>query len=114
MLLAAVLQYLAGVVILTAAAIVIAVMTGLIDLDRAVIVQVAAYLTLGTALFLALLLQSLRARAVPLIAGAAVLAAEVALHSRGVAVQVAGATVLLAVMGIYAAVKLGEAVRHAY
>ena len=113
-LLAAVLQYLAGVVTLTAAAIVIAVMTGLIDLDRAVIVQVAAYLTLGTALFLALLLQSLRARAVPLIAGAAVLAAEVALHSRGVAVQVAGATVLLAVMGTYAAATLGEAVRHAY
>jgi hypothetical protein len=113
-LLAAVLQYLAGVVTLTAAAIVIAVMTGLIDLDRAVMVQVAAYLTLGTALFLALLLQSLRARAVPLIAGAAVLATEVVLHGLGVAVQVAGATVLLAVMSVYAAMTLGEAVRHAY
>jgi hypothetical protein len=113
-LLAAVLQYLAGVVILTAAAVAIAVQTGLVHLDRALVVQVAAYLTLGTALFLALLLQSLRARAVPLIAGAVVLAAEVALHGLGVAVQVAGATVLLAVMGAYAAATLGEAVRHAY
>ena len=113
-LLAAVLQYLAGVVSLTAAAVVIAVRTGLVDLDRAVIVQVTAYLTLGTALFLALLLQSLRARAVPLIAGAAVLATEVALHGLGVAIQVAGAAALLVVMGAYAAATLGEAVRHAY
>jgi hypothetical protein len=113
-LLAAALQYLAGAVILTAAAVAIAVATGLIELDRAVIVQVNAYLTLGTAMFLALLLQSLRARTVPLIAGAAVLATEVALHGLGVAVQVAGATVLLAVIGGYAAATLGEAVRHAY
>jgi hypothetical protein len=113
-LLAAALEYLAGVVTLTAAAVAISVKTGLVDLDRALIVQVAAYLTLGTALFLALLLQSLRARTVPLIAGAAVLATEIALRGLGLTVQIAGATVLLAVIAAYAAVTLGEAVRHAY
>jgi hypothetical protein len=113
-LLAAVLYYLAWVVVLTAVgAVVMAALTAFVSPDWAFIMQVAAYVTLGVAMFLALLLQSFRLRAGPLIAGALVLAMEIALHDLGVGIQLAGATVLFAVLGACAAVTLSKAVRHA-
>ena len=65
-------------------------------------------------MFLALLLQSLRLRAVPLIAGTAALAAEIVFRHHGLAVQVAAPVALFAVLGCYAGRALGRAARHGY
>jgi hypothetical protein len=110
----ATLQYLAGAGVLTAITIEIAVVTGLIGARWAVVPEVCAYLALGTAMFLALLLQALRARAVPLAAAAVTLAAEVALRHHGMIVQVAAPVVLLGVIAGYATAVLGQPVRHGF
>ncbi len=71
-----------------------------------------AYLMLGSAMFLALLLQTMRVRAVPLAAAAAALAIELALRDKGMVIQVLTPAALLIVMGCFAARSLGAAVRH--
>jgi hypothetical protein len=71
-----------------------------------------AYLMLGSAMFLALLLQTMRVRAVPFAAAAAALAIEIALRDTGMIVQVLTPAALLVVMGCFAARSLGAAVRH--
>jgi hypothetical protein len=111
-LLLATLQYLAGAVTLTALAVVIADLTGLVHPSLAIVPQLCAYLTLGTAMFISLLLQALRASAVPIAAGAVTLAAEVVLRHHGAVVQLAAPLVLLAVVAGYAAVALSQPVRH--
>jgi hypothetical protein len=113
-LLMATLQYLAGAVVLTAITIDIAIVTGLIGARWDIMPEVCAYLALGTALFLALLLQVLRTHAVPLAAAAVTLAAEVALRHHGMVVQVVAPVVLLCVIAGYATVVLGQAVRHGF
>jgi hypothetical protein len=113
-LLLATLQYLAGATTLTAVTIAIAAVTGLVGPRWGVMPEVCAYLALGTAMFLALLLQVLRARTVPLAAAAVILAAEVALRHHGMAVQVLAPLVLLAVIAGYATAVLGQAVRHGF
>jgi hypothetical protein len=113
-LLTAVLQYLGGAVALTAAAVAVAAVTGLVYPRWAIAPEVCAYLALGTAMFLALLLQVLRAGAVPLAAAAVTLAAEVALRHHGMVVQVVAPLALLAVVAGYATVVLGQAVRHGF
>ena len=90
----------------------LAAVTGFAHPDRADLPMMAAYLMLGSAMFLALLLQTVRIRAVPLLVAMAGLAAELALHDRGMVVQVVTPAVLLVVIGGYAFGSLGSAVRH--
>ncbi len=106
-------QYLSGTVVLVCLAIDVAVWSGQVHADRAVLLSISGYLLLGAALFLVLLLQAVRIRVLPITACAAVLATEIALRHHGLAVQVAAPAVLLAVVGAYALACLGAAVRHA-
>lgn len=112
LLLAAVAQYLYGTVLLTCVALNVAVWSGQVRASPAVLASITGYLLLGTALFLVLLLQAVRLRALPLAACAAALATQVALRQHGLAVQVAAPAVLLVVVGAYALACLGAAVRH--
>ena len=77
-----------------------------------VLVVMLAYLMLGSAMFLALLLQTAGVRAVPLAVAAAALATELALRDMGMVIQVLTPAALLIVMGGFAARSLGAAVRH--
>jgi hypothetical protein len=110
----AALQYLVVAAALTALAVAIAAVTGLVHQRWAIMPEVGAYLALGTALFVALLLQVFRVRAVPLAAAAVTLAAEIALRHHGMTVQLAAPAVLLAVVAGYAMVVLGQPARHAF
>jgi hypothetical protein len=113
-LLAALLQYLCGTGVLIAAGVAIAAATGLAHPHRADLPELVAYLMLGSAMFLALLLQTMRVRAVPLVVAAAGLAAELALRDKGMIVQVVTPAALLIVIGGFAVMSLGAAVRHGY
>lgn len=113
LLLAALAQYMAATIVIVWWAVDVAVATGQVRLNAQVMLSITAYLLLGAALFLMLLLQAVRVRAVPLLAAAVVLAAEVALRGHGLTVQLAAAVVLLATVGGYALSCLGLAVRHA-
>jgi hypothetical protein len=111
-LLAALSQYLCGTAVLIAVAVAIAAAAGFARLDRTDLAVIVAYLMLGSAMFLALLLQIMRIRAVPLLLTSAALAAELALRDLGMIVQVLTPAALLIVIGCYALVSLGSAVRH--
>jgi hypothetical protein len=111
-LLTALLQYMCGTAVLIAAGAAAAAATGLAHPTPADLPVMLAYLMLGSALFLALLLQTMRVRAIPLFVTSAALAAEVALRDKGMIVQVATPAVLLVVIGYFAATSLGAAVRH--
>jgi hypothetical protein len=113
-LLAAVGQYLAGTLALTAATIWIVLAARLIPLRGPVPAEVAAYLALGCAMFLALLLQALGARAFALAAAAVALAFEIGYRDYGVPAQLAACCGLLIALGIYASRELSRAVRHGY
>ena len=110
---AALLQYLAAAAALIAAVVAIAAWTRLVHLQWTVMPQVVAYLLLGGALFLALLLQAFGSRSFPLIACALALAFEVFYRGLGVFGQIVACTELLIVLAGYAALVLGRAVRHA-
>jgi len=112
LLLATLLQYMCGTAVLIAAGAAIAAATGFAHPDRADLPVMVAYLMLGSALFLALLLQTVRIRAVPLFVAAAALAVQLILHDKGMVVQVVTPAVLLVVIGGYAVASLGAAVRH--
>jgi hypothetical protein len=113
-LLAAVLQYLAVVSLLTTVVMAIAAGTGLTQPHWADVAQITAYLLLGGSMFLALLLQAFGSRTFPLIACAVALAVEVATRGLGVSAQIVACTELLLVLAGYAGLVLGRAVRHAY
>jgi hypothetical protein len=74
----------------------------------------AAYLMLGTAMFLALTLQALGSRIFPLVVGAMALGFEILCRNLGVAGQIVACAELLIVTGGYATIVLGRAVRHAW
>jgi hypothetical protein len=112
-LLAAVTQYLTAAVVLTAAVITAAAETRLVHPHWTALPQIAAYLALGGAMFLALLLQAFGSRIFPLVACAAALAFEVAYRGLGVPAQLVACTELLIVLAGYAALVLGSAIRHA-
>jgi hypothetical protein len=114
MLCSAVLQYLAGAVALTAVAAWIAAAAHLVQLRGPVLAEIAAYLALGCAMFIGLLLQALGARWFALIACAAALAAEITFRHAGATADLAASAGLLLVLGCYAAWELSRAVRHAY
>jgi hypothetical protein len=111
-LLTASLQYACCTAALIAAGAAVAAAAGLARPGRADLPEMVAYLMLGTAMFLTLLLQTMRVRAVPLLAAAAGLAAEVVLRGKGMVTQVITPAVLLAVIGGFAVVFVGAAVRH--
>ena len=72
------------------------------------------YLALGSAMFIALALQALGVRAVPVAACAAALAFELTWHELGLIVQLAASVGLLVVLGGYALGVLATAIRHAF
>jgi hypothetical protein len=108
----ALLQYACGTAVLMAAGAAIAGATGFAHPGWADLPEMAAYLMLGSAMFLALLMQTMRIRAIPLLAASAALAAELILHREGMIVQVVTPAALLAVMACFALISLGAAVRH--
>jgi hypothetical protein len=112
-LLTALLQYLTAATLLTAAVFVVATAAQLIHPHWAIAPQIGAYLALGGAMFVALLLQAFGSRMVPLITCAVALAFEVLWHRLGVSGQLVACTGLLLTLTGYAALVLGKAVRHA-
>jgi hypothetical protein len=113
-LVAAVLQYMAAAAVLTLIAAAIASKTGLLHPNLTFLPQLAAYGALGAAMFIALTLQALGSRIFPLVACAVALAFEISFHGLGVTAQIVACVELLVVVGGYALVVLGRAVRHAY
>ncbi len=73
---------------LCVAGVTVAAWAGFAHPGRADLPVMVAYLMLGSAMFLALLLQTMRVRAVPLAAAAAALAIEIALRDTGMVIQV--------------------------
>jgi len=114
-LVAAVAQYLAAAIALTAGATWIAFRTGLVHPGAPLIYpELVVYLALGSAMFVALALQALGLRAVPVAACAAALAFELTWHDLGLIVQLAACVGLLLVLGGYALSVLAAAMRHAF
>src|SRR5262249_44545981 len=109
----AVLMYVAAAAVLIAVAVWLVGATGLAHPHRSDLPELAAYLVLAAAMFLALLLQAFGSRIFPLVAGAAALAFETVARPVGVFAQIVAGTELLVVIGGYALVVLGRAVRHA-
>lgn len=113
-LLAAIAQYALAAIALTAIATWIAFHTGLVRQAPLVYPELAVYLALGSAMFVALALQALGARAVPVAACAGALAFELTWHTLGLAAQPAASVGLLIVLTGYALRALSQAVRHAF
>jgi hypothetical protein len=107
-------QYLLAAVVLTAIATWIAIAVGLVQPAQLLLPELAVYLALGCAMFLALALQALGVRAVALIACGGALAFEIAWRELGVISQLAACIGLLVVLGGYATRVLSMAVRHAF
>jgi hypothetical protein len=112
LLLTALAQYMAGTAVLIALGALVAGWTGLAHPGWGDLPEMAGYLMLGSAMFLALLLQTVRVWAVPLLIASVGLAAELILHNLGVTVQVLTPAVLLLAIGCFAVQSLGAAVRH--
>lgn len=106
-------QYAAAMVTAVGAALFVAALFVHVPLSQAVLLSAAGYLLLGAAMFLVLLLQTMRVRLVPLTLAAVALGTEFALRRYGVTIQLAVPAALLAAVGAYAAARLGEAVLHA-
>jgi hypothetical protein len=107
-------QYLTAAAVLIAAVVSVASATRLVQPHWAVLPEVSAYLALGGAMFLALLLQAFGSRIFPLLACAVALALEFLWRDLGVLGQIVACLELLVVLAGYAALTLGRAVRHAF
>jgi hypothetical protein len=107
-------QYLLAAAVLTAATALIATRTGLVTPSPVLLPELIVYLIMGGALFLALALQALGLRAVPLAACAGALAFELAWPELGLAVQLAAVIGLFAVLAAYAGRSLALAMRHSF
>jgi hypothetical protein len=108
------LQYVSGAIALVAVGADVAVGSGLVHRQQIIVPEAAGYLMLGSAMFLALLLQTMRVWALPLAAAVTALAVELIFRQYGVAIQVAVPAALLIVLGCYSVALLGGAVRHGY
>jgi hypothetical protein len=113
-LLTALSQYMLAAVALTILASWVAVTVGLVVPAAILLPELAVYLALGGAMFLALTLQAVGARAVPLVACAGALAFELAWPGLGLTGQLVACGGLLVVLGGYAVRELAMAVRHAF
>ncbi|GAB2831624.1 hypothetical protein [Lentzea nigeriaca] len=111
-LLAALAQYLTATVVLVAAVVAGATALELVDPKWTSAPQVVAYLALGGAMFLALLLQTMGCRLVPLVACGAAFAAEFTGRGFGVPAQLVATGGLLLFLTLYAVAVLGKAIRH--
>jgi hypothetical protein len=109
---AALLQYLSGAVALTCIAVLVAARAGLVHSNQAIVPELAVYLALSGAMFVALLLQAFGDRGFPLAACATALVVALVGHSFGVLSQLVAYSVLLVVLSGYASVVLGRAMRH--
>ena len=89
LLLAALVRYASGTVVIISVAIDVAVLSGQVGVGSTMLLSAVGYLLLGTAMFLVLLLQVASVRLVPLAALAAALGAELALRGDGLVVQIA-------------------------
>ena len=110
---AALVRYLSAAAVLTIGVVVIATATGLIRPQWSVLPQIATYLALGGAMFVALLLQAFGVRTLPLITCAGALVLEILWRRLGVLGQIVACAELLIVLTGYAAVTLGRVVHHA-
>jgi hypothetical protein len=111
---AALAQYALAAAALTAIAAWIAIHAGLVRPVPMLLPELAVYLMLGSAMFLALALQALGMRAVPVAACAAALAFELTWRELGLTAQLIACAGLLIVLGGYAVKVLATAVRHAF
>jgi hypothetical protein len=114
MLFGALAQYLLAAAVLIAAVVAVAAATRLVQPHWAVLPEVSAYLALGGAMFLALLLQAFGSRIFPVLACAVALALEILWRDLGVVGQIVACVELLVVLAGYATLTLGRAVRHAF
>ena len=105
--------YVVAAAALVVLAAVIVKATGALPLTWAVVPQVVAYLTLGSAMFIALTIQAFGLRAFALASCAMTLAFEIAMRDLGVLTQLVACGELLVALGVYAALALGRAVLHA-
>jgi hypothetical protein len=110
--LAALAQYLSAAVLLTAAVCLVAGASHLVRLQWADLPQVIAYLAVGGAMFVALLLQAFGGRVFPVGACAVALAFEIACRG-AMPAQVVTCLVLMVVLTAYAALVLANAIGHA-
>jgi len=111
-LLLALLQYACGTAVLIAAGVAVASATGFAHPDWADLPAIVVYLMLGSAMFAALMLQTMQVRAVPLLVAAAGLATEIVLRGTGMVIQLVVPAILLVVIGGFAVMSLGAAIRH--
>jgi hypothetical protein len=107
-------QYLLAAAVLIAVVVSVAAATKLVQPHWALLPEVSAYLALGGAMFLALLLQAFGSRVFPLLACAVALALEILWRDLGVLGQIVACVELLVVLAGYATLTLGRAVRHAF
>jgi len=109
---AALLQYMAGALVLIAAAATVAIRAKLVTFSWSILPELAVYLVLGCAMFIALLLQTMGDRAFALAAAAAALGAEVVFHDHGVLIEVMACAGLFCLLIVYAMQELSSTVRH--
>jgi hypothetical protein len=105
--------YLAGAAVLIGIVAAIAFGTGLLRPQPAMVSEVAAYILLGGAMYLSLLLQTFGSRLAPLAGCAAALAFEFGLVRWGAVGQVVAGGALLLGLGWHTTVLVGGVVRHA-
>jgi hypothetical protein len=113
LLLGALTQYVFGAMMLVGVALGVALMSHAVHFGPTLVLSVSGYLLLGAAMFVVMLLATMRIRLVPLAVAAATLAVELVLRRHGLPVQVILPAALLAVVLAYALRRLGEAVLHA-
>jgi hypothetical protein len=105
-------QYAAAAAALLVAATVIALAAGLVRIDTDAVVELVAYLLLAVAMFLALTLQALGARAVTLAIAAVAVVVELALSRLGALAPLSASAGLLVLVGTYGCVELSRPTRH--
>ena len=106
------LQYLAVLVGLAGAVVAVAIKAKLVEVDSAAIMQIAAYIALGGAMFVSLLLQAFGSRIFPLVSCAIALGAEIYFRGQWELGQIVVCVDLLLTLLGYAIIVLGNVVRY--
>jgi hypothetical protein len=106
------LQYLIVLVMLAAAVVAVAIRAKLVEVDSAAIIQIAAYIALGGAMFVSLLLQAFGSRIFPLVCCAIALGAEIFFRGRWDLGQIVVCVDLLLTLFGYSIIALGNVVRY--
>jgi hypothetical protein len=106
------LLYLLVLMALVAAVVAVAIRAKLVEVDSAAMLQIAAYVALGGAMFVSLLLQAFGSRIFPLVSCAIALGAEIFFRGRWELGQIAICVDLMLALLAYAFVVLGNVVRY--